>query len=175
MSIHNQCSDFKLINQGSFSANIKWNKRPDDEVDAVSMTSAILTSSEAVFEGALTYQLQKNPLKSDDQIESTYALLFVAWKSEGYRKICARACLIEYDKQIKWDGYKSEDYYQRCASQLCAYTDPIKDTWLIHDGTVLMTRLELGFTQRDVVLNITISEGVKNDHARRPEWISTRR
>jgi hypothetical protein len=34
-----------------------------------------------------------------------------------------------------------------------------------------MTGLELDFTQRDGVLNITISEGVKDNHTRMPELI----
>jgi hypothetical protein len=43
---------------------------------------------------------------------------------------------------------------------------------LIPDGTVLMSILELDFTQRDGVLNITISESIRDDYTRRPEWIN---
>jgi hypothetical protein len=66
-----------------------------------------------------------------------------------------------------------EEYYQRYVSQLCAYTGPIKDTWLIYDGTVLMTRLELDFTQGYDVLNIVISESVMDEHTKRIEWINS--
>jgi hypothetical protein len=34
-----------------------------------------------------------------------------------------------------------------------------------------MTKLELDFTQRNGVLNITISEGVEDEHTKRPVWI----
>jgi hypothetical protein len=37
---------------------------------------------------------------------------------------------------------------------------------------VLMTELELDFTQRDGVLNIIISERNNDNHARRPKWIN---
>jgi hypothetical protein len=171
MNIYNQCSDFKLINQGCYSTNTRWNKEPDDEINVSSMAGAIFTSIVAVFEGGLTYQLQRKPIKSDGQLESTSTLLFITWKSEGYKELCARVCLIEYDKQIRWDGYKSEDYYQRYDNQFSTYTGPIKDTWLIHDGTVLMTRLDLDLTQRNGVLNITISEGVKDEHTKMPKLI----
>jgi hypothetical protein len=83
--------------------------------------------------------------------------------------------LIECDKQIKWNRYKLEEYRQRYASQLSTYTSPIEDTWLMHDGTVLMTRLELNSTQRGDVLNITISEGIKDEHTKIPELISLER
>jgi hypothetical protein len=53
--------------------------------------------------------------------------------------------------------------------------DPIEETWLIHDGTVLVTRLELNFAQRYGILNVTISEGIRDDHIKRPIWIGSGR
>jgi hypothetical protein len=137
----------------------------------VSMTSASLTSSWAVFKGGLTYQLQRKCVKSGDQLKSTFTRLFIIWKSEGYKVLRVRVGLIEHDKQIRWNGYKLREYYRRYANQFGTYTEPVRDTWLIHDGTVLMTRLELDFTQRDWVLNITISEGTEDEYARRPVWL----
>jgi hypothetical protein len=168
INIHNQCSDFKLTDKKCFSMNISWDKHPDYEVDASNVTGAVLTSSYAVFEGGLTYRLQRKSVKSDDQLEPTYTLLFIAWKSEGYKKLCARACLVECDKQITWNEYKLDEYRQRYHSQFSTYTGPIEDTWLTCDGTVLMNRLELNFTQRDNVLNIIISDTFRNDYAKRP-------
>jgi hypothetical protein len=175
VNIHNQCSNFKLTNRIKVTNFMEWNKYPDTEVNAGSMTSAVLTSSYAVFEGGLTYRLQRKSVKSDDQLESTYTLLFITWKSEGYKILRARVGLMECDKQIKWDSYKLREYRQRYYSQLSTYTGPIKDTWLIHDGTVLVTRLRLDFTQRDGALNITIFDYFKYDSAKRPEWIGPER
>jgi hypothetical protein len=61
----------------------------------------VLSPQLATFESILTYQLQRNYVKSNDQLESTYTLLFVAWKSEGYKKFRVCIHLIECDKQIK--------------------------------------------------------------------------
>jgi hypothetical protein len=83
--------------------------------------------------------------------------------------------LIECNKGPYWNMVKLEEYYQRYASQLCTYTDPIRDTWLIYDGTVLTAELELGFTQRDGVLNTTISERSEDRRIKRPEWIDLNR
>jgi hypothetical protein len=66
MNIHNQCSDFKLINRECFITPMSWNKKPDAEVDAGRMTSADLSSYWTVFEGSLTYQLQRRHVEYND-------------------------------------------------------------------------------------------------------------
>jgi hypothetical protein len=99
----------------------------------------------------------------------------VIWKSEGYKNFRMLLQLIKYGKKIYWDETMLEEYYQRYANQLSTYTGPIKDTWSISDGTVLMAKLELDFTQRDGVLNLTISEGIRDEHTRRPERIDPER
>jgi hypothetical protein len=172
LNIHNQCSYFKLINPGCFSTRTSWNRVPDMEVDVGCLMSVDLMPSTAAFEGVLTYQLQRKHVNPNDQL-GLVSLLFITWKSEGYKGLCVHVHLIEHNKQIKWNRHKLEEYYQRCVSQLNTYTGPIKDTWLIYDGTVLVTRLELDFTQRDGVLNIAISEGVMYGHIKRAEWIGS--
>jgi hypothetical protein len=170
VNIRNRCSDFKLINLIRSAPHMT--RYPNAEVDAGSMTSATLTPSCAVFEGSLMYQLQRKDVRSDDQLESTYTLLFIAWESEGCRELRACVRMIECDEQIKWNSYKLKEYCQRYASRLSAYTGPIEDTWLIHDGTVLTTRLELDFPQRDGRLYITISEGSRDNRTKISAWIS---
>jgi hypothetical protein len=171
MNVYNQCSDFKLIYISEFKNNIYWNKEPDVEVDAGNMTSASLISTRATFDGGLTYQLKRKRVKSDDQLESTSTLLFITWKYEGYKMFHVRLGLIEHDKQVKWNGYKLREYYRRYVNQFGTYTGPIRDKWLLHDGTILAIRLELYFTQRNWVLNTTISAGVKDEYIRRPVWL----
>jgi hypothetical protein len=171
MTIHNQCSDFKLKDERSFSSGLSWDKYPDDEVDTGSMISVGLKSPLSALGGILMYRLQKKYVESDDQLESIYTLLFVVWKSEGYKKFSVLVQLIDCDKTFSWRKIDQEEYYQRYVSQLSTYTGPIKDTWLTRGGTVLMTILELDFTQRDGVLSLTISEGIKDDHTKMPELI----
>jgi hypothetical protein len=171
VNIHNQCSDFKLQCLGYFNNGAYWNKDPDWGVDEGDMKNADLMPFRAKFKGALIHVLERKHVKTGNQPEPTDILLFVAWESEGYKKFRAFVHLIECDKWFYWSGVLLEEYYQKCVNQFSTYTGPIEDTWLIPDGTVLMTILELDFTQRDGVLSITISEGTSDDHTKRPEWI----
>jgi hypothetical protein len=76
MNIHNQCLDFKLTNRKQFNAFIRWNEHLDDEVDTGSMTNANFIPSLTKFGGATMYELQRKRTESDDQLKSTYTLLF---------------------------------------------------------------------------------------------------
>jgi hypothetical protein len=129
----------------------------------------------STFEGVLTYELQRENIESDDQPKSTHILFFVAWKSEGYKSLRVFVHLVECDKYTHWEKIALEEYYQRYVNQLCTYTGPVRNTWLIDDGTVLMTELELDFTQRAGVLSVTISEGIRNDRTKKPIWINPER
>jgi hypothetical protein len=172
VNICNLCSDIRLIDGRDFSNYMSWNKCYTREVNGGGIMDATLTSLWASFEGYLAYQLQKETVKSDDRLESTSTLLFIAWKSEGYKELRACIRMVERSKQMKWDAYKLREYYQRYANQFSTYTDYTEDTWLMRDGTVLMTRLELDFTQRNNILSITISKSTKDDHTKRTVWIS---
>jgi hypothetical protein len=174
INIHNQCSDFKLKDERMFSNGLDWNKFPDDEVDAGCMISVDLISPLVAFGGIVMYQIQRKCVRSDDQLESTYTLLFIAWKSEGYKKFCVFVRLIDCDKTFPWHKIDQKEYYKRYINQFSTYTCPIKDTLLTRNGTVLMTRLDLDFTQRDGVLSLIISEGIRDDHTKIPELIDSK-
>jgi hypothetical protein len=175
VNIYNQCSDFKLIHLKYFSDDTLWDEDPDKEVDAGTATSIDFIPFLSTFEGALMYELRREDVESDDQSESTHILFLVAWKSEGYKKFRIFAHLIEYDGYIDWYTIRLREYYQRYTNQLCTYTGPIKNTWLLDNGTMMMTELELDFTQRDGVLNVTISEGIRDGRTKKPVWINPKR
>jgi hypothetical protein len=188
VNILNQCSDFELTEPGYFSNGAILHNYSTQEMDATSMKSVEFIPFLTVFEGGIICKLRRKHVKSDDQSELMSTLLLMGWKSEGYKKLHAFVQLIECDETFRWQNFELKEYYQKYASQLCAYTGPIKDTWLIYDGTVLITGLELDFTQRDGVLNITISdeakdgegeekssERVEDDHTKRLAWLSPRR
>jgi hypothetical protein len=175
VNFHNQCSGIKLMNGRSFASSTYWNKYPNREINAGGIMSVELLPFLSTFEGSLTYQLQRKHVRFDDQLESTYTLLLVGWKSDSYKGFRVLVQLIECDKTFSWHKITQKEYYQRYADQLSTYTGPIKDTWLIHDGTVLMTRLELNFTQRDSVLSVTISEGIRNSRTKISVWIDPER
>jgi hypothetical protein len=173
VNIHNQCSDFKLKYGGYFPNGIgNGNVGLVQEIDTDSMKSIDLEHFLATYEGIVAYALRRKHVKPGNQTESAEILLSVAWKSEGYKNFRVLVHLIEYNKWSYGGVIKMKEYYQRYADQLSTYTGPIEDTWLIDDGIVLMTRLELNFTQRDGVLNVAISEGIGGDRTKRLEWIT---
>jgi hypothetical protein len=174
VNIHNLCSDFKLTNRGYFSTGVFLNGHPAQEVEAGRMKSFGFEPSPLVFEGVLAYELERRYTKPGEEFELTHVLLFVVWKSEGYRKLRAYINLVEYDEKFYWNNAKLDEYYRSNVDQLSIYTSPIRDTWLTRDGTVFMTNLELDFTQRHDALNIIISESVTDNYTRRPEWINPR-
>jgi hypothetical protein len=175
VNIHNQCLDFKLTCMEYFIRGEILNKYPTREVNANDMTSIELKYTLGMFEGAFICELQKETTKMDNQLESPHISLFVAWKSEDDKEHYTCVKLIECDRAFHWDKTKLKKCYQGYTNQLNTYTGLIKDIWLRPDNTVLMTRLELDFTQRDIVLNITISEGVEDDYTKRPEWIDVKK
>jgi hypothetical protein len=175
VGIHNRCSDFKLINLEYFNTSEEWEEYPYWKVDSGNMLSVGFRPFLSVFEGALTYELRGKYVKLGNRPRSTCIRFFLAWKSEDYNEFRVCMHLIEHDKQFYWSTAKSKEYHRRYANELCIYTGPIKDTWLLHDGTVLMTRLELDPMQRVGRLNITISESVKNERTKIPVWINLER
>jgi hypothetical protein len=187
VNIRNQCSGFELRDIGHFSDGAYKDKYISQKADAVSIYVYGFTPFLTAFESSIMGELMRKHVESDDRSELISTLLLVGWKSEGYKKFRAFVQLIEFDRAFRWYNFQLQEYYQKCANQLNTYTGPIKDTWLMHDGTVLTTTLELDFTKRDGALNITISEqsereeeeknyeGIEDDHIERLAWIGPRR
>jgi hypothetical protein len=163
LNIHNQCSNFKLTYRKWLSSGADWNKEPNWTINTGRMTSADLTPFLSTFEGAIMYRLEG--------AMSTYVWLFVAWKSESYKEFHVLVHLIESGTKIDWYAFGLKTYYQTYANQLSTYTDPVIEAWLTRNGTVFMTGLELDFTQRDGVLDITVSEGGKDKLTKKPIWL----
>jgi hypothetical protein len=187
VNIYNQCSDFELTNESYFRSRTNRDGDPGDKADtgcicvdfrpflSIFDPSQTLEKILPMYEGGLKYELVRKHTKSGNQSASARILLFVAWKSEGYKNFRVLVQLIECENAFHWDETRLRMYYQRHINQLSTYTDPIKDTWLIHGDTVLVTELELEFTRRNGRLDLTISEGSKDEHAKRPEWIDPNR
>jgi hypothetical protein len=152
------------------SSDADWNKYPDWEVRTGNVMNAELIHFLSIFEGHLMYKLKRKNVKSHDQPKSTHIRLLLVWKSKGHNGFCVFAHLIERDTWFLQHEAKLEEYHQRYTNQFCTYTGPIEDTWLI-DDVILMTRLELNFTQRNSRLDLTISEGIWDSYAKKPEWI----
>jgi hypothetical protein len=171
ISVHNQCSNFGLgefecfVNGANSTHCRRGNSVNTRDVDFIPFLST--------FGGAVTYKLQDRNYKPNHRPGAARIRCLVAWKSEGYKKFYMLIHLIEYNRWVKWNEIKLDDYCQRYANQFSIYTGPIKSTWLMPNGIVLMIRLNLDSTQRDGIMSITISEGVGDGYTKRLVWLDS--
>jgi hypothetical protein len=179
VTIRNHCSSLILIDrgrdQGHFDNGAYWDSYPAWNIHAGDEKFTSLIPFLATFEGIIVYELRRKSVYSGKRLSPKHTLLFVAWKFEGYKKFHVFAQLIRCNERFNWNTSMLEEYYRRYVNQFSIYTGPIKDTWLMPDGTVLMTELELNVTQGSGLLNMTISEEISNERTRRLEWISLNR
>jgi hypothetical protein len=169
VDIHNQCPGFKLTDQRCFIHGAEWNRYPARGMEAGNMMSIEFKSSLEASKGVIMYELRRN------YVESTSIQLFVTWESASYKEFRVCTHLLKCNNLFVWNEIRLKGYYRKCVRQLRTYTKPIEDTWLIHDGIVLRTRLELTFVKSNSRLNVTISEGIKDGRAKIAELISPER
>jgi hypothetical protein len=111
VNIHNQFRGFKLTSRKHFNIGANWNG--DEELPWMRRTSRMsvnLIPFLATFEGSLTYVLWRKYVQSDNRLKPAFIRLFVAWKSECYKKFRALIHFIECDRQVVWNKYKLKDY-----------------------------------------------------------------
>jgi hypothetical protein len=192
--IHNQCSGFELISPVYFGLDVVWNIPTDQKVDVNAKTRVSFAKSvtKHEFENALIYRLQRKRIEANDQFNadntltedtSTYLQLLVIWGfSEKWEKNAiitwedtlsysssVRALLIKHSNTITWNEDTLEKLRYMYLS-LLRDDKIVKDTWLLDDTTVLMTTSE---QKMGHAIEITISEGTKEDGATEPLWVSS--
>jgi hypothetical protein len=171
VNVHYQCSDFgigevRYFYRGAYSKNYR-------RMSGYNVSNTDFVPSLSTFRGVVAHELQDKDYDPSNRPDATRIQCLVAWKSESYKKLQVFIHLIESNLRIEWDQVKLDDYYQRYANQLSTYTGPIKSTWLMPNGVVMIVRVDLDFTQRDSILSITISDGVEDEHTKRPVWFDS--
>jgi hypothetical protein len=142
---------------------------PDRRVDIGSTMQADfgidITQSESV--GILAYKLRKN---TDQPDETTYIHLVVIWEVNSSSGFYVYSDLIESDKSYVWD----RDDLMSLASEFELVNmqhAPIEETYLMHDNTVLMTRVNVTHEEECYKLEMTISETSIKDDTMRIQYI----
>jgi hypothetical protein len=100
VNIHNQCSDFKLTDREYFINGTCWCEYPDREVDTDNIMRVGLIPFLSTSEGVLMYVLQRKDANFGNRSGPTCIRLFVAWKSEGYKRFFVFIHLIECSKKL---------------------------------------------------------------------------
>jgi hypothetical protein len=92
-----------------------------------------------MYELKNTKQSNKNAMSSED--ETKCIRLFIIWKINNAKEFCVYSHLIEHDKGHTWD----RDKLMKLAKYYTPYNIhvPVELTYLMHDNTVLMKRVNV--------------------------------
>jgi hypothetical protein len=119
--------------------------------------------------GVLMYKLQeKNTVRFG---EATCTQLLIIWKVNKSKVFWATSRLVEHDKSRVWDEVGLMKLTKHYVSSNVHY-GLIEDTWLMHDNTVLMTRINVICEEECYKLEMTVSETSIEDDTQRPQYIS---
>src|SRR5690606_17497347 len=113
------------------------------------------------------YKLQEENTDQLNEEEATYTQLLIVWKVDSSKNFCLVSYLIEHDKSC----VLYEDKLMRLVERYVPFStqyDPIEETWLIRNNTVLMTRMNVTCKENCYKLEMTISEAGINEDTWRP-------
>jgi hypothetical protein len=121
---------------------------------------------------ALMYKLRKD--NTDEFNEAKCTQLVMIWKIDNFERFHLILRLIERDKGQVWDRDRLMKLAEECtlSSTPC---NSIKETWLLCNYTVLVTRMNVTCKKAYPKLEMVISEGSGNGFVQRPQYISLNR
>jgi hypothetical protein len=128
----------------------------------------------------LMYKLQrKNAVQSNEdstssEEEAICIQLFVVWKVHRFGAFFVYLFLIGHDGDRIWDKNKLLKL-AKCYKLVNIQHSPIEETWLMHDSTVIMTRMNLTRKEDCYKLEMTISKTDIKDDTRRLQYIGMNR
>jgi hypothetical protein len=149
------------------------------DTNAVTRTDFGKDVTKSEFASVLLYKLRrKKQFESDDQSNadntftkdtSTDLHFLVIWRSNNeWSKFSVRTLLIKHSNTITWNEDKLEKLHSMYLN-LLKDDQIVRDTWLLDDVTVLMTILRRKVRRHTI--EITITEGTREDDSMEPLWI----
>jgi hypothetical protein len=174
LMIRNLCPSIKLTYPVYVSNDATCYLSPDQTVNVGSTTQAGFKNN--LFcknsSGALLYMIQRKNTHGRNEVTCTQFL--IAWEVRGSGELFIALDLIEHDKNRTLDknGLAKLAKDQRGFNIQCGL---IEDTWIMHDNTVLMTRVNVIRETKCYRLEMTISEASVKDDTQRPRYIGLNR
>jgi hypothetical protein len=169
ITIHNRYPDLELISPVYFSNSI-CHVSPHHQTDTSNTIEVRfgIDDKQEDFEGALLYKLQrKYANRIDDHANSSAKsiedatknmYLLVVWDVKFYHHgFCV--CLIECADGFTWNEDKLWALCDRYDHRFHEYDESNTITWLMHDGVVMKTRLDITY-ESDYQLDVVLSEGI---------------
>jgi hypothetical protein len=174
LNIHNQCSNVDLISPTyNIDDRLECHKPPDYEVHAGdTMKSGFIVRWGDEIYGILIYKLQRREPHEYTEISedtSDTAHILLVWKIFESKELYADILLVECDREFVWNESNLKELYDMNFKQDRLFSDTATKTWLLDDNITLMTTPEI--TNRNLILNISISEVERDNNTRIPLYI----
>jgi hypothetical protein len=185
VTIHNQCSDIELASPVYFVNSAAYPRLSIQQID-IDTTMRVcfeIYITQEVFEGALLFKLQRysgiqynmDTLTTEtNENETGCAQMLIAWKMKD-SKLFVYAVLVKHVKKFIWNEDKLKRLYYENHNWFKEYNDTISDTWYMDDNMTLKTSLKLRGMKGNFELNISISEGERDDYVMRPLYVDLER
>jgi hypothetical protein len=183
LTIHNQCSNTKLVSPVYFGDGVVGPKSSNQQMDIDTKMEASfeIDTIQDKFEGALLYELwrysgrhHKGILTAKAVAKLTRIHMLVIWDM-NYSMPSSYIVLLKNIRGFKWNEDKLKKLYDKNYARLKRYDDTTLYTWLIDDETVLTAIPEVRCLKRTTELNISIYEGKRYSYTTRPLWINEKR
>jgi hypothetical protein len=170
LMIHHQFPGIELVSPLYCSNGAACCLLPDQRVNDGSMVQVgfniDLSQRESI--GVVMYRMERK--NADEFDEATCTQLVIIWMVDRSEKFSIVSHLLMHDKNCVWNSDKLMELAKHCRLSNVQH-GPIEETWLLHDNTVLMTRVNTTFEEEYYKLEMTISETDIKDDTQRPQYI----
>jgi hypothetical protein len=188
VTVHNQYPDVELVSPVYFCNHCTCNEYPIRRTDGGAMMNTDIRFDIGKLPGGIwMYEVQrKGSTESDHQsstdtistevVEDTSKIvrLLMIWKIEDPEEPEVCIILVEHSNELVLNEDKLAQLYDKANDRFYKFYDSFQSTWLVCDNTVLKATYKIVW-ERGLELEITISEGVKDEYPMKPMWIDSER
>jgi hypothetical protein len=185
VTIHNQCSNIKLVSPIYFGNGATCPKLSDKKIDINAKMKACfeIYTIQDDFEVILLSELKiysnrqrnMNTLTTKTNSRETKCVqMLVAWKVNDFKPLVYVA-LVEHTKKLTWNEDKLKKLYDKNCGWLKEYDSATSYTWFMDDDMTLRTTFRVRNLKGILELDIYISEKKRDDYAMRPLGINLKR
>jgi hypothetical protein len=142
------------------------------EVDFKTIPSCRISSAVLIYE-VQRHNADQSIVNAVSREKTMCTWLAIIWKINHRKEFLTASYLIEYDENRGWNRdklMKLVKYYELTNIQ----NGSVEETWLMHDNTVLLTKLNVTH-KVSYNLGVTISETGMGDDTRRPLYFDPSR
>jgi hypothetical protein len=177
--IHNQFPGIELTSPVYAGRHVTCYLVPDQSINISSIIQVDfnINITRRMPTGVLMYKLQRKNINqsNEDSIpgeeEATCIQLVIIWiVNNSSKEFSAASYLLEHNEDSAWCRCELMKLEKYCKLTNIQY-GIIEDTWLMHDNTVLLKRVNVTCEEKCYKLDMTISETSIKEDTQRPRYI----